>query len=96
MNKEANPGSKVKTGVYHAPWEKSFDKILTFCPGSISGATATVVPGVSAVTSFSRLYCRQIRFPEARDVFDLAIAEIAEANEFSNLVAAQKPLSDIA
>ena len=29
MNKEANPGPKVKTGVYRAPWEKSFDKILT-------------------------------------------------------------------
>ncbi len=29
MNKEANPGPKVKTGVYHAPWEMSFDKILT-------------------------------------------------------------------
>ncbi len=29
MNKEVNPDPKVKTGVYHAPWEKSFDKILT-------------------------------------------------------------------
>ncbi len=29
MNKEANPGPKVKTGVYHARWEKSFDKVLT-------------------------------------------------------------------
>lgn len=30
MNKQQNnPGSKVKTGVYLAPWEKSFDKILT-------------------------------------------------------------------
>ena len=29
MNKEANPGPKVETGVYRAPWEKSFDKILT-------------------------------------------------------------------
>ncbi len=29
MNKEANPEPKVKTGVFHAPWEKSFDKILT-------------------------------------------------------------------
>lgn len=29
MNKEVNPDPKVKTGEYHAPWEKSFDKILT-------------------------------------------------------------------
>ena len=29
MNKEGNPDSRVKTGIYHAPWEKSFDKILT-------------------------------------------------------------------
>ncbi len=29
MKRESNPDSKVKTGVYHAPWEKSFDKILT-------------------------------------------------------------------
>ena len=29
INKEANPGLKVKTGVYHSPWEKSFDKLLT-------------------------------------------------------------------
>ena len=29
MNEEVNPDPKVKTGVYHAPWEKSFDKILT-------------------------------------------------------------------
>jgi NhaA family Na+:H+ antiporter len=29
MNEEVNPTPKVKTGVYHAPWEKSFDKILT-------------------------------------------------------------------
>ena len=30
MNKQQNsPESNVKTGVYHAPWEKSFDKILT-------------------------------------------------------------------
>jgi hypothetical protein len=29
MNKEVNTDPKVKTGVYHAPWEKSFDKILT-------------------------------------------------------------------
>lgn len=30
MNKkELNSNRKVKTGVYHAPWEKSFDKILT-------------------------------------------------------------------
>ncbi len=55
-----------------------------FCPGSISVATATVVPGVSAATSFARLYCRQSRFPEAREVLDpAAIAEIAESNDFS-------------
>ena len=30
MNKQQNnPQSETKTGVYHAPWEKSFDKILT-------------------------------------------------------------------
>jgi len=29
MNKEVNTDPKVKTGIYHAPWEKSFDKILT-------------------------------------------------------------------
>ncbi len=29
MNKEANADPKVKTGVYHAPWEKHFDKLLT-------------------------------------------------------------------
>ncbi len=30
MNKQQNnPEFKAKTGVYHAPWEKSFDKILT-------------------------------------------------------------------
>jgi len=29
MNEELNPDPKLKTGVYHAPWEKSFDKILT-------------------------------------------------------------------
>ena len=29
MNEEVNPDPKVKTGIYHAPWEKSFDKILT-------------------------------------------------------------------
>ena len=30
MNKQQkNPESKAKSGVYHAPWEKSFDKILT-------------------------------------------------------------------
>lgn len=29
MNKEVNPSPKVETGVYRAPWEKSFDKILT-------------------------------------------------------------------
>jgi NhaA family Na+:H+ antiporter len=28
-NKEANSIPKMKPGVYHAPWEKSFDKILT-------------------------------------------------------------------
>ena len=29
MNQEVNPDRKVKTGIYHAPWEKSFDRILT-------------------------------------------------------------------
>ena len=29
MNDENSVAGKVKTGVYHAPWEKSFDKILT-------------------------------------------------------------------
>ena len=29
MNEEVNPAPKVETGVYHAPWEKSFDRILT-------------------------------------------------------------------
>lgn len=30
MNKQqSSPESNVKTGIYHAPWEKSFDKILT-------------------------------------------------------------------
>jgi NhaA family Na+:H+ antiporter len=29
MNQEVNPDPEVKTGIYHAPWEKSFDKILT-------------------------------------------------------------------
>jgi len=29
MNEEGNADTKVKTGVYHAPWEKSFDKIRT-------------------------------------------------------------------
>ena len=29
INEEVNPDPKVKTGIYHAPWEKSFDKILT-------------------------------------------------------------------
>jgi NhaA family Na+:H+ antiporter len=30
MNKQqSNPQSETKTGIYHAPWEKSFDKILT-------------------------------------------------------------------
>jgi len=29
MNTELNPDPKVKTGVYHAPWEKHFDKLLT-------------------------------------------------------------------
>ncbi len=55
-----------------------------------------VVPGVSAAASFARLYYRQNRFPEAREVLDPAIAEIAEGNDFSDVVAAQKPLSDIA
>ena len=62
----------------------------------LSGATATVVPGVSAATSFARLYCRQNRFPEAREVLTPAIAEIADGNDFSDAVAARKPLSDIA
>ena len=29
MNKEANPDPKANPGVYHARWEKSFEKILT-------------------------------------------------------------------
>ncbi|MEE8295652.1 MAG: Na+/H+ antiporter NhaA [Sphingomonadales bacterium] len=29
MKKKSSPGPKLKKGVYHAPWEKSFDKILT-------------------------------------------------------------------
>ena len=29
MNEEKNADAIVKTGEYHAPWEKSFDKILT-------------------------------------------------------------------
>ncbi len=29
MNEKLNPDPKLKTGVYHAPWEQSFDKILT-------------------------------------------------------------------
>ena len=29
MNEEKNADEKVKTGEYNAPWEKSFDKILT-------------------------------------------------------------------
>ena len=29
MNNDVNPGPEVKTGVFHARWEKSFDKILT-------------------------------------------------------------------
>jgi NhaA family Na+:H+ antiporter len=29
MNEEKSADAKVRTGVYHAPWEKSFDKILT-------------------------------------------------------------------
>ncbi len=62
----------------------------------LSGATATVVPGVSAATSFARLYCRQNRLPEAREVLAPAIAEIAEGNDFSDVVAAREPLSDIA
>jgi len=36
------------------------------------------------------------RFSEAREVLDPAIAEIAEGNDFSDVVAARKPLSDIA
>ena len=60
-----------------------------------SGATATVMPGVGAATSFARLYCRQNRLPEARDVLAPAIAESAEGNDFSDVVAARKPLSEI-
>lgn len=29
MNEKSNAGSQLKEGVYHAPWEKSFDRILT-------------------------------------------------------------------
>lgn len=29
MNNELNPDAEIKTGIYHAPWEKSFEKILT-------------------------------------------------------------------
>ncbi len=29
MNKEEQPAAKIKTGIFHSPWEKSFDKILT-------------------------------------------------------------------
>jgi Na+:H+ antiporter, NhaA family len=29
MNNDAKPGPKEQTGIYHAPWEKSFEKILT-------------------------------------------------------------------
>jgi len=29
MSEEVDPDPKVKAGVYHAPWERSFDKILT-------------------------------------------------------------------
>jgi len=29
MNNQVNPAPKSKTGVYHAPWEKNFAKILT-------------------------------------------------------------------
>ena len=29
MSEEMNPDPNAKAGVYHAPWEKSFDKILT-------------------------------------------------------------------
>jgi len=29
MNEEKNADAKVKTGEYHAPWEKGFDKFLT-------------------------------------------------------------------
>jgi hypothetical protein len=29
MNEENNADAKVKTGEYHAPWEESFDRILT-------------------------------------------------------------------
>ncbi len=55
-----------------------------------------VVPGVSAATSFAHLYYLQNRLPEAHEVLAPAIAEIAEGNDFSDVVAARKPLSDIA
>ena len=29
MNEEVNPDQKVNTGIYHAPWEKTFKKIFT-------------------------------------------------------------------
>ena len=29
MNADNNADAKAKTGEYHAPWEKSFDRILT-------------------------------------------------------------------
>jgi NhaA family Na+:H+ antiporter len=29
MSEEMNPGPEMNTGEYHAPWEKSFDRILT-------------------------------------------------------------------
>lgn len=49
----------------------------------LSGATATVVRGVSAATSFARLYYRQYWLPEAREVLAPAAAEIAEGNDCS-------------
>ncbi len=29
MNNDVNPGPEVKTGIFHARWEKSFDRVLT-------------------------------------------------------------------
>ena len=61
----------------------------------LSGAAVTDVLVVSAATSFERLFCRQNRLPEEREVLAPAFAEIAEGNDFSNVVAARKPLPEI-
>ena len=63
----------------------------------LSGAAVTdvLVTDVSAATSFERLFCRQNRLPEEREVLAPAFAEIAEGNDFSNVVAARKPLPEI-